>query len=77
MVTRYLQQCFDREKPYFVSDIVDILRTILNTKPPAPTALDPRLSSDQKTRKAGKIFVDMTGGTEGSREIFESLTSGE
>ena len=76
MVTRYLQQSFDREKPYFVSDVVDILRTIPEYKAAGANGVGPKIILGSKTRKAGKIFVDMTGGTEGAREIFESLTNG-
>ena len=36
----------------------------------------PKILIGSKNRSAGKIFVDMTGGTEGSKEIFESLTAG-
>jgi len=76
MVTRYLQQLFDREKPYFVSDVVDMLRKIPEYKAGGVNGVGPKIILGSKTRKAGKIFVDMTGGTEGAREIFESLTTG-
>lgn len=76
MVARYLQQLFDREKPYFISDIVDMLRTIPEYNAAGVNGVGPKIILGSKTRKAGKIFVDMTGGTEGAREIFESLTNG-
>jgi len=76
MVTRYLQQLFDREKPYFVSDVVDLLRMIPEYKAAGVNGVGPKIILGSKTRKSGKIFVDMTGGTEGAREIFESLTNG-
>lgn len=75
MVAHYLQQLFDREKPYSVSDVVDILRTIPEYKAAGLNGVGPKIILGSKTRKAGKIFVDMTGGTEGAREIFESLTN--
>jgi hypothetical protein len=28
-----------------------------------------------KERRAGRVFVDMTGGTEGSKDIFESIAN--
>jgi len=76
MVTRYLQKLFDREKPYFVSDVVDLLRMIPEYKAAGFNGVGPKIILGSKTRKSGKIFVDMTGGTEGAREIFESLTNG-
>jgi len=36
----------------------------------------PKVLQGDKNRRAGKIFVDMTGGTEGSKDIFRSLTTG-
>lgn len=36
---------------------------------------DQRILIGNKDRKAGKIFVDMTGGTEGSKDIFQSMAS--
>lgn len=75
MVARYLQQLFDREKPHSLSDIIDILRSIPEYKMASMNGAGPKIVLGSKTRKAGKIFVDMTGGTEGAREIFESLTN--
>ena len=35
----------------------------------------PKILIGTKERKPGKIFVDMTGGTEGAKNIFESLAN--
>jgi hypothetical protein len=76
MVATYLQRLFDERKPVFVSDIVDILRDIPEYKAAATQGAGPKVVLGSEKRKAGKIFVDMTGGTEGAKEIFESLTNG-
>ncbi|KPK46265.1 MAG: NGG1p interacting factor NIF3 [Nitrospira bacterium SM23_35] len=76
MVAHHLQQLFDRENPYSLADVVDILRTIPEYRNAGLNGAGPQIMLGTTTRKAGKIFVDMTGGTEGAREIFESLTNG-
>ncbi len=76
MVATYLQRLFDREKPYTLADVVDVLRAIPEYKAAGLNGAGPKIMLGAKTRKAGKVFVDMTGGTEGAREIFESLTAG-
>lgn len=75
MVATYLQKLFEKEKPYLLSDIIDILMTIPEYKNSAKESTGPKIVLGSKNRKAGKIFVDMTGGTEGAKEIFESLTN--
>jgi len=76
MVADFLQQLFDRQKPYSLADVIDLLRAIPEYKNAGVSGAGPKLLLGSPTRKAGRIFVDMTGGTEGAREIFESLTTG-
>lgn len=75
MVATYLQNIFDEEKPYKISDVLDTLKNIPEYRNSAFNGAGPKILIGSKNRKAGKIFVDMTGGTEGSKEIFSSLTA--
>jgi hypothetical protein len=75
MVTTYLQRLFDERKPSFVSDVLDILKDIPEYREAGLNSVGPKITLGSKNRKVGKIFVDMTGGTEGAKEIFESLTT--
>ncbi len=75
MVATYLQRIFDEKKPYTISDVMDILRSIPEYKEASRNGAGPKILIGSKTRKAGRIFVDMTGGTEGSKDIFESMAS--
>jgi putative NIF3 family GTP cyclohydrolase 1 type 2 len=75
MVANYLQRLFDEKKPYFISDVMSILKNIPEYKDAGLNTVGPSIFLGAKNRKAGKIFVDMTGGTEGSKEIFASLTT--
>lgn len=74
MVATYLQTIFDEKKPYTIDDVMDILREIPEYKKAAEFSAGPKILIGSKSRKAGKIFVDMTGGTEGSKDIFESMS---
>jgi putative NIF3 family GTP cyclohydrolase 1 type 2 len=75
MVARYLQKLFDEKKPYLLSDIIDILQDIPEYKSAGIDTVGPKIFLGSKSRKAGKIFVDVTGGTEGAKDIFQSLTT--
>jgi hypothetical protein len=75
MVASYLQRLFDENKPYFLSDILDMLQEIPEYKTAKQQCAGPKIFLGSKKRRAGKIFVDMTGGTEGAKEIFQSLTN--
>ncbi len=74
MVATYLQRLFDDKKPYLVEDVIGLLKEIPEYKEAEKNNAGPKILIGAKNRKAGKIFVDMTGGTEGSKDIFQSLS---
>lgn len=74
MVASFLQKLFDDEKPYTLDDVVEILLDIPEYNEAEKNNAGPRILIGNKDRKAGKIFVDMTGGTEGSKDIFKSMS---
>lgn len=73
-VVSYLQNLIDRKKPDTLEDIMDILGTIPEYKEAAKQNSPPKIISGSPKNKAGKVFVDMTGGTEGSKNIFGKLS---
>lgn len=75
MVASYLQSTFDKRRPDIIEDILKILKEIPEYKEAARNNAGPKILIGSKERRAGKIFVDMTGGTEGSKDIFESLVN--
>jgi hypothetical protein len=75
MVATFLQSLFDDKKPYTLSDLLELLRDIPEYRSASKNGTGPKILLGTEKRKAGKVFVDMTGGTEGSKDIFESLTS--
>lgn len=76
MVATYLQRTLDEKEPYTVAEVMDILKAIPEYREAGRNGSGPKMLLGSGTRKAGKIFVDMTGGTEGSKEIFPSIASG-
>jgi hypothetical protein len=75
MVSTYLQRTFDEKRPYTVAGVMDILKAIPEYREAGRNGAGPRILLGSGARKAGRIFVDMTGGTEGSKEIFPSMAS--
>ena len=75
MVTGFLQKIFDRKKPDTLDDVIKILKDIPEYREAARNNAGPHILLGSKDRSAGKIFVDMTGGTGGSKDIFQSLTN--
>ncbi|MCX7770964.1 MAG: NGG1p interacting factor NIF3 [Proteobacteria bacterium] len=73
MVTSYLQKLFDDKKPYTLDDVIDLLLEIPEYNFAEHNNGGPKILIGNKDRKAGKIFVDMTGGTEGSKDIFKNI----
>ncbi|RMG71147.1 MAG: NGG1p interacting factor NIF3 [Nitrospirae bacterium] len=74
MVATYLQRLFDEKKPYRISDLIDMLMEIPEYREAMKVGAGPKVLLGSERRKVGRVFVDMTGGTEGAKEIFSSLT---
>ena len=74
-VTNYLKKTFEKQKPYKLKDLIKILKNIPEYKKSAKLQVPPKIVSGSENSKCGKIYVDMTGGTEGSKEIFEKYAN--
>lgn len=72
-VTSFLQKMFDAKKPKYVGDVVKLLKEVPEYKYACQNALKPQAVVGSKDNRAGKVFVDMTGGTEGAKEALEKL----
>lgn len=73
-VHHYLTQIFEKEKPKYVKDVIDILLTIPEYKEAKKLGFGPKIFSGDLKSKAGKIIVDMTGGTEGAKELMKKFS---
>lgn len=74
MVTTYLQRILDREKPERLKDVIDILKDIPEYDDAKNEGMPPRILIGDPDRRSGRVFVDMTGGTEGNKKAFERLS---
>jgi hypothetical protein len=75
-VTNHLTKMFDREKPNKLKDLMNLLKTIPEYERAARLQLPPKIVAGAEESSCGKIYVDMTGGTEGSKDIFDKIAAG-
>lgn len=75
-VAKYLTGLFAAKKPDRLKDLMKILRGIPEYEKSVRLQAPPKIISGRETGSCGKIFVDMTGGTEGAKDIFDRLASG-
>ena len=73
-VTKYLQGIFDKRAPAKLSQVLAILKAIPEYADGMKKNAGPRILIGAPDKKAGKIFVDMTGGTEGPKRVFPRLS---
>ena len=72
-VSSFIQELLAKKKPKQVKDIVDILKDIPEYKRATSDSAGPRITLGNPKRPVGKIFVEMTGGTEGSIKVFDKI----
>lgn len=72
-VVKYLQALMDEKSPRIVRDVIKILEEIPEYKVSKENNCGSKVVCGSENRRAGKIFVDMTGGTEGSTKNYEKL----
>ena len=72
-VWNYLTELFARNKPYRVNTILEILNSIPEYSAANERLAGPRILLGNPNRLCGKILVDMTGGAEGSKEVYDKL----
>lgn len=73
-VTSYLQNIFDKKRPEKLGQVVNMLKEIPEYIDGLKKGAGPRVLIGDDKKKAGRIFVDMTGGTEGPKKIFPRLS---
>lgn len=69
----FVKNLMDKKKPKKVIDVLDILMDIPEYKEAAGVSAGPRIILGNPKRNAGRILVEMTGGTEGPKEVFDKL----
>lgn len=69
-----LQNMLNREKPKTADQVIRVLNRVPEYKKANARKAGPKLIAGKGSNKAGKILVDMTGGTGGPSNIFARLS---
>ena len=72
-VSCFIEKLLGKEKPKKVEDILGILNEIPEYKGATGDNAGPRIILGNPKRPVGRIFVEMTGGTEGSKEVYDKM----
>ena len=75
-VVHDLTALFAKKKPATLKDLMALLKGIPEYERAARLQVPAKIVSGSEGNSCGKIFVDMTGGTEGSKDIFEKVAAG-
>ncbi|ABO50164.1 conserved hypothetical protein [Desulforamulus reducens MI-1] len=75
MVTEYVQKKIAENNCETLGDIVKVLKQIPEYAAAVKTGAGPTIVVGSKDRSAGKVFVDMTGGTSGSEDAYAKLST--
>lgn len=73
MVNDFLQRLIEENQITTVGDIVDILHREPEYSQARDLKAGPRILLGDRKKKAGKIFIKMTGGTSSSEKAYEKL----
>ena len=74
-VAQFIKKAIDERKPDILENIIDLLREIPEYKDAALNNAGPKIEVGKPQNKAGKIVVEMTGGTEGPKEVLSKLAN--
>ncbi|MFA5099836.1 MAG: NGG1p interacting factor NIF3 [Candidatus Omnitrophota bacterium] len=72
-VFQFIGRLLARSKPRVVKDIVDILLEIPEYQHARELLCGPKVILGNPRRAAGKVLIEMTGGSEGSKDIYKHL----
>jgi putative NIF3 family GTP cyclohydrolase 1 type 2 len=74
-VNTHLAALFDRAKPERLKDLLDLLKKIPEYRAAAGRMAGPKIVSGAENAHCGRISVEMTGGTEGAKTIYDSYAA--
>jgi len=74
-VYHYLEQLFQKKKPYRVRDIIDLLMEEPEFKTARRNNSGPAIFAGEPDNRCGRIGFEMTGGTTGSKKAIEQLSA--
>ncbi|MDR3275319.1 MAG: hypothetical protein LBS81_05065 [Endomicrobium sp.] len=74
-VAIFLQNVIDALRPLYLKEIIELLNKYPEYQHASKIAHTPLILNGSDYSRCGKVFVDMTGGTEGPVESFEKLSA--
>ena len=76
LVAQFVGEKIEKSKPRYVKDILKMLMEIPEYQEATKQGSGPMLFSGDKNNRCGRVVVsEMTGGTEGSKEIYQAMAS--
>ncbi len=76
MVAQFVTRAIEKARPRYVKDILKVIMEISEYQEASRQGSGPMLFSGADKNRAGKIVVsEMTGGTEGSKEIYQAMAN--
>ncbi len=75
LVVDYLNKYFTKKKPALIEDVQQALLEIPEYRIAAQKGAGPYLGKSSPGARAGRVWVDMTGGTEGPKTVVEKLAA--
>lgn len=74
LVNQFLTEYFKKTKPETVDDVIDLLLEIPEYSQAKKMGTGPKLISGSARHRAGRLMVDMTGGTGPSDTVYKELS---
>ena len=74
-VNTYLQKMIDKAEPLKLRDLIGMLGDIPEYQASSRLQVPPKIVHGSEHGRCGRVLVDMTGGTEGSKDVYARLSS--
>jgi putative NIF3 family GTP cyclohydrolase 1 type 2 len=76
LVAKYVTEKIEKAKPRYVKDVLKVIMEIPEYQEATRLGFGPMLFSGNKNSRLGRVVVsEMTGGTEGSKEIYQAMAN--
>ena len=75
LVVKFLNDLFAERQPKTIEDVQKTLLDVPEYRIAARKGAGPYVGKASPTARAGKIWIDMTGGTEGPKKVLEKLAN--
>ena len=76
LVAQFITKLIEKEQPRYVGEVLEILERVPEYQEAKRQGAGPILFSGDKKNRAGRIVAsEITGGTEGSKEIYQAMAN--